>query len=237
MRTTYLFSLVFMSISTFAADPDFKKGDMIFHRSTSNQAKAIASATGSEMTHVGIIDVDRSGQKWVVEAVGPVRRIPLGQWVKEGRDQRFALFRHAGVDARTADRIIAAALSYKGRPYDGSFYLADNAQRIYCSELVLLAYAAVGIDVGDLQKVGELNLRSREAKALFASRWRSHPVCIEQRSRTLNECLPHILATDIITPVGLTKDSKVRQIYPTRNIWDRISGQPPLDVADPQALR
>lgn len=84
-----------------------RDGDIIFHRSTSRQAVAIAAATHSDYTHVGLVFFDH-GKPFVYEAVQPVKRTPLKEWITRGERQQFV------VKQLKADRQLnSAALKYE----------------------------------------------------------------------------------------------------------------------------
>ena len=67
-------------------------GDILFQDLASAQSQAVKLATHSEYTHCGIVfEVD--GQFVVYEAVGPVRAVPLDQWIAQGVDGRAVAMR------------------------------------------------------------------------------------------------------------------------------------------------
>ncbi len=53
--------------------PPLRTGDLAFQTTADSQAGAIIVASGSPYSHMGIINVDSSGNVTVVEAIGPVR--------------------------------------------------------------------------------------------------------------------------------------------------------------------
>ncbi|HEX9603745.1 MAG TPA: peptidase, partial [Myxococcales bacterium] len=53
-----------------------REGDLVFHRSRSAQSQAVALATGSAYTHMGVVLVS-NGRLVVLEAVQPVKLTPL----------------------------------------------------------------------------------------------------------------------------------------------------------------
>jgi hypothetical protein len=82
-----------------AGSPEVQDGDIIFHSSTSSQSEALRLAMGSPYTHMGIIFVESDGPV-VLEAVGPVKRTPLAEWVKRGDEGRFVIKRLSDAQAR-----------------------------------------------------------------------------------------------------------------------------------------
>lgn len=139
-----------------------QEGDLVFHRSRSPQAEAVALATNSNLTHMGVV-LFESGAFWVYEAVQPVRRTPLGEWVARGEKGRVLIRR-----LRDANTVLRPSVlkelrrvlhSFVGRPYDLQFRWDD--EQLYCSELVYKAYErAAGVRIGRLQRAGDMNLAS-----------------------------------------------------------------------------
>jgi hypothetical protein len=113
---------------------EFRDGDIIFHSSRSSQSEALRRAMNSPYTHMGIIFVE-DDRKLVYEAVGPVKRTPLGEWIARGVDGRFVVKRLADADRRLTpeaiEKLKAAGERYAGLPYD--FYFEWSDDRIYAS--------------------------------------------------------------------------------------------------------
>ncbi|MBP6313086.1 MAG: YiiX/YebB-like N1pC/P60 family cysteine hydrolase [Flavobacteriales bacterium] len=121
---------------------DLRSGDILFQTMRGGQSEAIALATGSKWTHVGI--VFKENEEWLVyEAVGPVKATPLNEWIKQGTGGHFATKRLRsanellGPEATIALR--AGADRFMGAAYDWQFGWSDET--IYCSELVWKMYA------------------------------------------------------------------------------------------------
>ncbi len=149
------------------ATENLRDGDIIFQESFSSQAAAIREVQGDSTTHVGI--VFRRGVSWsVLEAVSRVRYAPLESWI--GRGGQWRVMRVRG--EFDAARLRRVAESYLGRPYDLRFEWTE--QRIYCSELVYKAYAAVGIRLGEPEDWSTLALGPR-ARALLQRRGGTRP--------------------------------------------------------------
>lgn len=181
-----------------------QSGDILLHTSRSPQGLAIALATDSAYTHVGL--VERTGDEvTVLEAVQPVRRTPLADWLARGAGGHATALRHPGLAAAGRDAVVAAAARYLGRPYDLAFSPGDDA--LYCSELVHLAYAAVGLPVGAWEPAGALGLDDPVVRRLLRRRWRRHPAC--RGATSLAACLPKLAATPILTPASLRRDPRL----------------------------
>ncbi|MEX1132180.1 MAG: YiiX family permuted papain-like enzyme [Flavobacteriales bacterium] len=118
-----------------------RNGDIIFQTSRSGQSEAIALATGSPWTHVGVLFLEK---EWLVlEAIGPVRTIPLERWIAQGEGGRYAVKRldpqHGNLSSEALSAMRQSGKGFLGRPYDDLFLWDD--ERIYCSELVWKIYA------------------------------------------------------------------------------------------------
>ena len=77
-----------------AAMPPLMEGDLVFQESRSAQADAVKAATGSPITHMGIVTLV-GGQPHVYEANGPVGRTSLQSWKRRGVGQRLGRGSHA----------------------------------------------------------------------------------------------------------------------------------------------
>jgi hypothetical protein len=141
--------MIWLASLALAVEP----GDVVFQRSRSDQAAAIEIATGSRWSHVGLV-LEQDGALVVLEAVGPVRILPYAQWVARGVDGEVGVARpRVPVDAAA---LATAGRKFLGRPYDPMFSWDD--ERLYCSELVVKVYAAVGVELGELAPVSSFHL-------------------------------------------------------------------------------
>lgn len=188
---------------------DWRDGDLIFHDSGRNiQTRAIALATGSPYTHTGIIKLTRKGPV-VIEAVGPVIETPLEKFIARGRGKIYSVYRVKNLSGEKAQKVIAEAKKFYGRPYDIFFRMDD--QRIYCSELPYKAFAAAGVPIGQPQKFRELNINNQYVRALFQARWQEHPEC--RKGISSEQCWNIMLNQEIISPGRLTEDARLKHIY------------------------
>ena len=182
-------------------------GDLVLHTSRTPQARAIVLATASPYAHVGIV-ARRGDTVDVLEAVQPVRSTPWAAWRARGLGGRVTVLRHPDLDDAQRAAVVAAARRHLGRPYD--LYFAPGEDRIYCSELVDLAYAAIGVRLGAWTPASALGLTSAPVQALLRARWRGHPSCAGAAS--LAACMPALARLQILTPVSLRRDTRLRLV-------------------------
>jgi Permuted papain-like amidase enzyme, YaeF/YiiX, C92 family len=150
-----------------------RDGDLVFHRSRSSQSRAVALATGSAYTHMGVVLLSK-GQPFVLEAVQPVKLTPLPAWIGRGEGGRVVIKRlenrENALTPEVIERMHRLGSSWLGRPYDLQFRWDD--ERLYCSELVYKLYErAAGIRIGTLRKAKDFNLASPEVRRLLTRRF------------------------------------------------------------------
>ncbi|KOY88044.1 peptidoglycan peptidase [bacterium 336/3] len=150
-----------------------KDRDIIFHVSLSGQGKAIQLATKSKYTHCGII-YEENGNFWVYEAIQPVQKTPLKEWIQRGDKQHYVIKRLKNASNVLIPEVLQKMKDYgktfQGKNYDIYFSWSDD--RIYCSELVWkIYYKITGIQIGKLQKLREFDLTSSEVKQKMQERY------------------------------------------------------------------
>lgn len=151
-----------------------RDGDLIFQHIGGVQGEALQLATQSPWTHVGIAFKEH-GAWMVLEAVGPVKRTPLAEWVEQG-DGAYAIRRLKEKPLTPADieRLRNAAEPYIGLPYDLRFLWSNN--EIYCSELVWKIYnEGLGIALCTPKPMRDYNLGSKQVRAVMHERYGSAP--------------------------------------------------------------
>lgn len=150
-------------------------GDILLQDSRSSQGPAIKAATGSDITHCGIHFTDERGQPWVLEAVQPVKRTPLREFILRDPGGKFTALRHRDYpDGLPEEKLVGMGQWLRdqmGKNYDGKFLWDDL--RLYCSELVYKAYEAIGIQVCERIQVRDLNLKHRAVQELIQRRFGS----------------------------------------------------------------
>ena len=169
-------------------------GDIVFQSlGGSPLTDMIEGVTRSGYSHCGIVAQKKGGWS-VIEAIGPVREIPLGDWIRQGQHQNFAAYRLKPAYAANTNGFVKSAETYLGRPYDIHYAMDD--EKIYCSELVFKAYRnSAHEDLGHLVKLKELN-------------WKPHADFIRQIE---GGTVP--LEREIITPANLAKADQLECVY------------------------
>jgi hypothetical protein len=174
-----------------------RDGDVIFQSLPySRVVNAIEGATGSPYSHCGIVSQEKGA--WVVyEAFGPVGPIPLAEFVARGRGEAFAVYRLREAHQPRVPAVLDRVRRYQGRPYDERYRLDDDAEKIYCSELIYLAYreASGGEALGREVTLGEL-------------RWQPFRQVIERIEQG-----PPPLDRSFITPRDLARASQLELFY------------------------
>ena len=167
------FLLFWTPVHAEPALPACRTGDIVFQTSQSDQSEAIQKATHSPYSHCGLV-VLREGKPFVLEAVGPVKFTPLGDWIRRGKDGMFKIKRLKHPEAFEASvkdgRFDLACLKYMGKGYDWLFGWGDD--KIYCSELVWKVFKdATGQEICPLKRIGDTDMRSPVVKALMKERY------------------------------------------------------------------
>lgn len=173
---------------------EFQNGDVVLQASTSERSALIRKASRSPYSHVGVIELGKDGV-FVIEAIQPVSRTPLSAWLARGEGQRLTVLRARGLDAGAKKRVVAAAKKELGKPYDARYRWDD--ERLYCSELVVKAFArGASLSVGRQEPVKSLALSPEELA--FAAQ---HGVSPEQSLVTPGSLAEdeafEVLATDV----------------------------------------
>jgi hypothetical protein len=186
---------------------EWQSGDLIFLESRSAQAAAIRAATGSRWTHVGLVAVDEGGRATVIEAVEPVREVPVAAFLARGGAWAGARLVELPLAEGWATRVLESARAELGRPYDPLFEWGD--ERLYCSELVWKAFErGLGLELSPPERLGQLDVEAPEVQQLIAARRGGQALVLEQ---------------PIVTPAGLARSPLVVQVAGTA---DLATGEP-----------
>lgn len=148
---------------------DVQDGDIIFHRSQSRQAQAIAVASHSDYTHMGVIFIE-GGKPFVYEAIQPVTKTPLEEWIDRGEKKHFEIKRLKDPSKLNSRRLKTEVKRMMGKDYDWLFEWSDT--RIYCSELVWKSYQrATGLKLGELRRLRDFDFKHRIVQQIMRERY------------------------------------------------------------------
>ena len=174
-------------------------GDILFQDLASAQSQAVKLATGSEYTHCGIVfEVD---DRFVVyEAVGPVRAIPLDQWIAQGVDARMVAMRldtlYRYLTPRALEQMQTVGESHFGKSYDAVFNWSDT--QLYCSELVWkIFYEGFGLTLVSPRPLADYDL--------------SHPAVKEKLTERYGDSIP--LEEPVVSPGDLAGSKMLFTVY------------------------
>ncbi|HLG04413.1 MAG TPA: YiiX family permuted papain-like enzyme [Bacteroidia bacterium] len=141
-------------------DTAWHDGDIIFQTSRSGQSLAIQYATHSKYSHCGLLFQD-NGHWYVYEAIQPVVKTPVKEFIARGDSDYFVIKRLAKNDSiltpAVMEKMRASVHKRLGKNYDLWFGWSD--ENVYCSELVWKAYhESTGLKVGELQPLKTYDL-------------------------------------------------------------------------------
>ncbi len=150
-----------------------RSGDLIFQTSLSQQSQAIQLATQSPYSHCGIV-FEENDQLYVLEAVQPVKRTLLTEWIKRGKDEHYVLKRLKDAEKTLTDSVIhemqTIGRAWEGKDYDLTFEWTDD--KMYCSELIWKIYdRTTGIKIGQPEQLKDFDLNSEIVKNKLTERY------------------------------------------------------------------
>ena len=148
-------------------------GDIIFQTSQSKQCEAVRIATNSKFSHCGII-YEIKGEKYVFEAVQPVKTTLLSEWIKHGEGNKYLVKRLKNSSKILTPEVISKMKNY-GKQFDKKdydLYFEWTDDKIYCSELVWKIYKnGAGIELCSLEKLKSFNLADEKVKKILKQRY------------------------------------------------------------------
>lgn len=133
--------------------PDLQPGDVVFRRGLGDVSEAIAAMQGlvrrqtTTWSHAGLVTQIRpDGPLYIVHAIdrGVVLETPA-QFFSAAEASAGTRIRGNQTTLEAAQ----AATRYLGRPFDDGFLLSDNGERMYCTELLVVAmrHAGAGLEI------------------------------------------------------------------------------------------
>ena len=171
----FFFFVLYAALFSFSCQKEpsaLQNGDLIFQTSLSGQSRAIALASHSIYTHVGIIYLEK-GVPYVYEAVGPVKLTPLAEWIQHGTKAHYFIKRVKNpkiLSPENLKKMRVAGEKMRSLPYDLYFEWSDT--KIYCSELVWKIYQrGAGIELAKLRPLKEYDLSHPHVQAMLKKRY------------------------------------------------------------------
>ncbi|MEQ1755853.1 MAG: YiiX/YebB-like N1pC/P60 family cysteine hydrolase [Micropepsaceae bacterium] len=204
------FAAYLWSSATSGINPvEWNDGDLIVQQSKTVPVLPVFGTKTEAPAHIGIVQLTDSGAV-VIEASETVTETPLADFISHGRSRQFAAYRVAALTPIQSRLVISAARSRIGM--HGDFFLDPDADQIYSSELVRMAYLEAGIDLGKMQRLGTLAKGNPTVSSKFMGKWQQSKPC-KRRYLDYDQCWNTIARYDVITPMSLISDPHVRPLY------------------------
>ena len=150
----------------------FNDGDIIFQSSQSEQCEAVRIATNSKFSHCGII-FNENGKCYVYEAIQPVKKTLLSDWVRHGIGKKYLVMRLKDstlLNKSSLDKMKSYGKNLFNKDYDIYFQWSD--ENLYCSEYVWKIYKnGADIELCNLEKLKSFNLEDEHVKAILNQRY------------------------------------------------------------------
>lgn len=148
-----------------------QEGDIVFSGSALGQGAAISAATGSPITHCGLV-FKKDGRWMVLEAVQPVGATTLENFIARADKETFAARRlKTAITTEAYQNASKWAAAQVGLDYDVRFGWEDK--KLYCSELVWKFYQQAGIELCELRKFRDYDLKQPTVKKIIEQRYGS----------------------------------------------------------------
>lgn len=191
-------SKVSNSLTALKQKSSFRDGDLIFQSSQSEQCEAVRIATNSKYSHCGII-FKENGKSYVYEAIQPVKKTLLSDWIQHGLNTKYVVARLKDSTLLNKENL-AKMKKYGEKEFDKDYdiYFEWSDEKIYCSEYVWKIYKfGANIELCKLEKLKSFNLENPKVKAILKQRYGNNI--------PLNE--------DVVAPSQLADSDKVTIIF------------------------
>lgn len=132
--------------------PQLREGDLVFRRGRGFWSETFSDRAGSNLSHVGVLIYEPRG--WMVvhaeaddlSLIGGVQSTPLAEFLT---GTVLSYIRRIQMSEQSHNKFVSDIRHHLNRqtPFDTSLSLDDDAQRVYCSELIWSAAQRAGIDL------------------------------------------------------------------------------------------
>jgi len=167
-----IFVLFITLISCSCSQQPLQDGDIVFQSSFSQQSKAVEIATNSPYSHCGIIFYE-NGKAYVYEAVQPVGKRTLEDWIATSVDGKFEVKRLKDRSKMTPENLSKMKEYVQkqfGKNYDAVFGWSDK--EMYCSELVWKAYKEIlALKLAAPKPLRDFNIDAIEVRKIMQQRY------------------------------------------------------------------
>lgn len=217
---TVLLGAYLIAYATTERDPvEWKSGDVVVQDAKVAEMLPVFAADGSGMTHIGIVDVREDGV-YVIEAADKVVATPMRAFKARGKGNAFSVYRVASLSDKQRAQVVAAAERQMGKPSD--YFLTRSWDQLYSSELVRLAYADIGFDLGRVQKIGKVTGDLNTVRSQFSRKWAANPDC-QRRRFDSEQCWTMLIKQDVVTPASIVADAHMTKVYEAKAPEQRIT--------------
>jgi hypothetical protein len=117
-----------------------------------------------------------------------------------------------GLSAEQGEKVVAAARRQIGKPND--FFLRRSWDQLYSSELVRLAFADVGLEVGRTQRISRISGDLSGVRSQFLRTWSTNEDC-HKRNLTSDQCWTMVSKQEVVTPSSIVNDVRMTKVFET----------------------
>ena len=159
---SYALAMIKGKAVDYVGNIDIRHGDFIFQHLAGPLTELIVNVDGGIYSHCGII-IKEKGRFYVLEAIGPVKRTPINDWISRGIKDQFTVVRLKEDYQKGIFNIVREAKGFMGRPYDIQYEWDDK--KVYCSELIYKAVLkGAKISLAEFEHLGDMNWQPYESE-------------------------------------------------------------------------
>lgn len=155
---------------------EWREGDLVLRCGYGMESKVVAGRGGSAYSHVGILHYDSLSSEWQVVHAVPgeseqeyLKTEPVSHFFNRERASKGAWLRVNCSDSVASEAARYALNKAAERVQFDNDYLLQDSTRIYCTELVWLAYGHQGVDVSGGRRHAVPAVFCKEGEGIFPS--------------------------------------------------------------------